>query len=176
MRAQPFSCCLIQDWVNRTLALIARRYRLSANHCISHPAPPVERYRRQARRLDSESTSGGNGHMIRNSPEIICVPRQISLPAKFVSGGFLLGAACRRSVPNANRHSPRITQPVRSPDAIWRASRQKFAMPRSPANPWKYLAEGEESDKVCCCELPDTRAHLAWSSTTLAREAATCPV
>ena len=41
--------------------------------------------------------------MIRNSPEIIWMPRQISLPAKFVSGGFLLGAACRRSVPNAKQ-------------------------------------------------------------------------
>jgi hypothetical protein len=115
--------------------LIIRRYRLSAIRSISDPAAPVQRHLRQARQLDSESTSGGNGHMIRNSPEIIWMRRQISLPAKFVSGGFLLGAACRRSVPNANRQSPRITQPVRSPDAIWRASRQKFAMLRSPINP-----------------------------------------
>jgi hypothetical protein len=95
----------------------------------------VERHFGQARPLDSESTSGGNGHMIRNSPEIIWMPRQRSLPAKFVSGGFLLGAVCRRSVPNAKRQSPRITQPVISPDAICRASRQKFAMPHSPTNP-----------------------------------------
>jgi hypothetical protein len=33
--------------------------------------------------------------MIRNSPEMISMHRQISLPAKFVSGGFLLGAALR---------------------------------------------------------------------------------
>ena len=110
-------------------------YKKSAIRSISDPAAPVQRHLRQARQLDSESTSGGNGHMIRNSPEIISMRRQISLQAKFVSGGFLLGAACRRSVPNAKRQSPRITQPVRSPDAIWRASRQKFAMPRSPTNP-----------------------------------------
>src|SRR4030088_2777986 len=112
-----------EDFLRSGTTPIARRYRLSAIRSILDPAP-VERHLRQARQLNSESTSGGNGHMIRNSPEIIWMPRQISLPAKFVSGGFLLGAACRRSVPNANRHSPRITQPVRSPDAIWRASRQ----------------------------------------------------
>jgi hypothetical protein len=95
----------------------------------------VRNWTRPSAGLQSESISGGNGHMIRNSPEIIWMPRQTSLPAKFVSGGFLLGAACRRSVPNAKRQSPRITQPVRSPDAIWSVSRQKFAMPRSPTNP-----------------------------------------